>query len=178
MEFSYYYTREYFPTRFPASQSDWDNRHAVWNFKDGACDSSVLNDLARYVNTIVGSGHKSDYVICFIPASTKSKTENRYASVARQLTARTDVESTLSAIIKTVDSAAGHLLGKNGNPTADFSFNSSYFRGKKVILVDDVITRGRTFCDTALKLISNGALSVVGLFVAKTVNPDWDCSVA
>ena len=174
MNFSYFYTREYLPTRYSASESDWENRRAVWNFKDGACSPSVLSDLTRYVNSIVGSGRKSDYVICFIPASTRAKTENRYASVARQLTARTDVEATLFAITKTVDSAAGHLSGKSGDPTADFSFNSSYFRGKKVILIDDVITRGKTFGDTARKLIANGANTVTGLFVAKTVNPDWN----
>jgi predicted amidophosphoribosyltransferase len=52
------------------------------------------------------------------------------------------------------------------------------FRGKKVILVDDVITRGRTFVQTADKLIANGASSVEGMFVAKTVNPDWNSMVA
>jgi predicted amidophosphoribosyltransferase len=78
----------------------------------------------------------------------------------------------LSAITKSSDSESGYIAGKSGNPTADFVFNPSYFRGKKVILIDDVITRGRTFTDTALKLDINGAMSVVGLFVAKTVNPD------
>lgn len=52
------------------------------------------------------------------------------------------------------------------------------FRGKKVILVDDVITRGRTFVQIANKLISNGASSVEGLFVAKTINPNWNTMVA
>lgn len=51
-------------------------------------------------------------------------------------------------------------------------------QGKKVILIDDVITRGRTFSDTAIKMINKGASSVVGLFVAKTVNPDWNHLVA
>ena len=160
------------PTRYSASERDWDNRHAVWNFKGGSCSLAVLNDLVKNVNQIVGGQRKSDYVICFIPASTKSKTKTRYASVAQRLASITGVEATLSAITKTVDSASGYLSGKSCDPTADFSFNANLFRGKTVILIDDVITRGRTFCDTAEKLMSRGASEVIGLFVAKTVNPD------
>jgi hypothetical protein len=173
MELRYFYTMEYLPTRYEASQSEWNNRRAVWNFKDGDCSSAIIDSLVNYVNNIVG-GNKSDYVICFIPASTSYKTNNRFGSVARRLTERTGVQATLSAITKTSDSESGYIAGKSCDPTADFVFNASYFRGKKVILIDDVITRGRTFADTALKLDINGALSVVGLFVAKTVNPDWN----
>ena len=103
---------------------------------------------------------------------------NRYSSVARQLSNRTGVEATLAAITKDVDTESGYISGKSDDPASDFTFDSDYFRGKKVILIDDVITRGRTFSSTARRLISNGASSVVGLFVAKTVNPDWNSSVA
>ena len=172
MELSYYYTMEYLPTRYEANQSEWNNRRAVWDFKDGNCSCAIIDSLVSHVNRIV-CGNKSDYVICFIPASTSYKTSNRFGQVARRLTERTGVQATLSAITKASDSEAGHIAGKSCNPTADFEFDSHYFRGKKVILIDDVITRGRTFTDTALKLINKGASSVVGLFVAKTINPDW-----
>ena len=177
MEYSYFYTMEYLPTRYEANQNEWDNRRAVWNFKDGMCSEAIINSLVRYIDSIVGS-NKSDYVVCFIPASTSYKTSNRFGSVARRLTERTGVQATLNAITKTSDSEAGHIAGKSCNPTADFVFNPSCFRGKNVILIDDVITRGRTFYDTAVKLNSNGARSVTGLFVAKTVNPDWNHLVA
>ena len=174
MSFDYFYTREYLPTRYEANDIEWDNRHAVWNFKDGNCSSAVLDDLAEYIDRIVGNESLSNFVICFIPASTRSKTLNRYSSVARKLSIRTGVEATLEAITKEVDTAAQHLGERSNNPAEAFSFDSDYFRGKKVILIDDVITRGRTFYSTASRLISNGATSVVGLFVAKTVNPDWN----
>ena len=45
--------------------------------------------------------------------------------------------------------------------------------GKKVILIDDIITRGTTFNKTADKLESMGAVCVTGLFLAKTINPDY-----
>lgn len=177
MEYRYYYTMEYLPTRYMADENEWDNRRAVWNFKDGVCSSSILNNLVEAIDHIV-TGNKSNYVICFIPASTRFKTSNRFGSVARKLSERTGVNATLAGISKSSDSEASHIAGKSSNPTADFVFDSSVFRGKKVILIDDVITRGRTFVQTANKLIMNGASSVEGLFVAKTVNPDWNTMIA
>ena len=171
MEYRYHYTMEYLPTRYEANSREWDNRHAVWNFKDGACSNSILNDMSETINDIV-NGRESEYVICFIPASTKSKTINRFATVARKLTERTGVRATLSGIYKTSDSESGYIAGKSSNPTTDFCFDSSVFRGKKVI------TRGRTFVLTADKMMANGATSVEGLFVAKTINPDWNTMVA
>ena len=47
MSFDYYYTREYLPTRYKADDIEWANRRAVWNFKDGNCSPSVLNDLVE-----------------------------------------------------------------------------------------------------------------------------------
>ena len=46
-------------------------------------------------------------------------------------------------------------------------------KGKNIVLIDDIITRGVTFNQVAAKLISLGALSVFGLFLAKTINPDY-----
>ena len=177
MEFSYYYTMEYLPTRYEADEQEWNNRKAVWNFKDGYCSQAVLNRLAEVIRKECRM-NPSDCVICFIPASTSSKTVIRYSKVARQLSAITGVSASLSAISRKSDGEAGHLCGKTSNPTKDFDFDSRVFRGKKVILIDDVITRGRTFVQTADKLMANGASSVVGLFVAKTVNPDWSTCAA
>ena len=177
MEYTYYYTMEYLPTRYAASESEWNNRYEVWNFKNGSCSSAIINKMAGVINSII-CGCKSDYVICFIPASTSLKTSLRYTNVARILTEMTGVSAFLAAIKKVSDSSAGHISGKSRNPTADFVFDTGCFMGKKVILIDDVITRGRTFRDTAHKLEINGAVSVTGLFVAKTVNPDINCYVA
>jgi phosphoribosylpyrophosphate synthetase len=64
------------------------------------------------------------------------------------------------------------MTGKTGNPTENMEFNSNRFAGKKVILVDDVRTRGVTFDRTADKLESLGAVSVYGVFLAQTIHPN------
>lgn len=169
MAYNYFYTMDYLPTRYEADSNEWENRRAVWNFKDGNCSTKILNMLKNYVDRIVGSDSTDDYVICFIPASTRAKTLNRFGNISEVLKTRTGVKATLNAIIKPVDSESGYVAGKSNDPTAGFQFHPEYFRGKKVILIDDVITRGTTFNDTAAKLSRYGAKSVTGLFVAKTV---------
>jgi predicted amidophosphoribosyltransferase len=177
MEYRYHYTREYLPTRYEASNKDWENSYAVWNFKDGKCSSSVLDELVGIINRIV-DGREQEFVICFIPASTKAKNQTRYTALSGRLTERTGVETSMSAITKTTDTESSYIAGKEEDPTKDFCFDSSVFRGKKVILIDDVITRGCTFACTAKKLLSRGATSVEGVFVAKTINPDHCSMVA
>lgn len=168
----YYYTMEYLPVRYNGTSQQIADRKAVWNFKDGNASGSIISDLATRVNIIAGQ-NKSSYVICFVPASTGFKTNRRYSSVARQLEQMTGVKATLCAITKPQDGEAGHIAGKTSDPASEFSFDSNYFRGKNVILVDDVVTRGRTLSSTGKRLVNNGANSVTGLVVAKTVNPDW-----
>lgn len=168
----YYYTMEYLPVRYDGTSEQIANRKAVWNFKDGCASDKIISDLASKVEVIAGY-NKSNYVICFVPASTGWKTQRRYSAVANKLQQRTGVAATLCAITKPQDSEAGHISGKTADPSADFSFSSEYFRGKNVILVDDVITRGRTLSTTGDRLLSRGANSVTGLVVAKTINPDW-----
>lgn len=79
----------------------------------------------------------------------------------------------INAIYNEHDHEAGHLTGKTGNPIEGFGFNASDITGKKIIVIDDIITRGRTFQMVAEKLETMGAASVTGLFLAKTFNPDY-----
>lgn len=167
-----YYTMEYLPVRYNGTSEQVANRKAVWNFKDGNASSSIIDALAARIRMIAGSD-KSSYVVCFVPASTSWKTSRRYSSVARQLEQITGVRAAMSAITKPVDGEAGHIAGKTADPASEFSFDASQFRGKNVILVDDVVTRGRTLLSTSERLTARGAASVTGLAVAKTINPGY-----
>jgi predicted amidophosphoribosyltransferase len=175
--FKYANVLEYLPTRYSASPSQKMDRTTVYDFKDGYCEARIFDRFVSVISAVAGNS-KSDFLICFIPASTSAKTIRRYGNLAVRLENATGVKACLSAIRRTSDTEAGHLNGKVGNPIEGLSFDSDYFRGKNVILIDDVITRGRTFCMTANELLERGADDVVGLFVAKTINPDWHSACA
>lgn len=150
-----------------ATSEEVSARHEVWNFKDGQCSSRILNGLAGAIREL-STGNS---VVCFIPASTSEKTMARYGRIAPKLQEMTGVTCTCRAITKAYDGEAGHIAGKKDDPAAEFSFDSSYFAGKDVILIDDVITRGRTMYGTSERLLALGARSVSKLAVARTVNP-------
>lgn len=164
-----YYYMEYLPTRYAGSNSQIQDRRDIFNFKDGSCPSHIINGLADGIRRIANS----NTVVCFLPASTSYKTVRRYGNISDKLSTMTGVSCSYKAISKTEDSDAGHIAGKSSDPAAEFTFDPSFFSGKKVILIDDIITRGTTLESTAKRLLQMGAREVVGLVVAKTINPDW-----
>ena len=104
--------------------------------------------------------------------------EQRYEEVAEQLENMTGIKCSYTAISKDCDEESGYKSGKKDDPAEDFSFETSFFSGRRVILIDDVITRGNTLNCTARRLTKNGALDVIGLTVARTYNPIFQHSDA
>lgn len=150
-----------------ASEEDWMNRHEAWHFKDGNCSPRVLQGLAEGIRELA----TPNCVVCFVPSSSYSRTVSRYGEVSVKLQDMTGVPCSYKAISKENDSESGYIAGKKADPAADFSFDSSFFSGRPVILIDDVVTRGRTLESTARRLLERGATSVVALTVARTYNP-------
>ncbi len=173
-KYSYTHILEYLPVRYSASREQRADRETVFEFKDGYCSPDLKQELVKRVNMIREKFSGSSWRICFIPASSHDKTMRRYSALASYLQRETGCPCDIDAIQTIHDTEPGHLTGKTSNPAANFTVNRQEINNQNIILVDDVITRGRTFADTANKLVDNGARQVVGLFVAKTINPDWN----
>jgi hypothetical protein len=168
---NYYYITEYLPVRYEATAQQAKDRAMCYSFKDGVLTDEVKNAFISKIQEITG-GDKDGWVICFIPASTKAKTDSRYAKLSSFLSSQGyDVKK--DAVYNRYDTDAGHICGKSSDPTASFGFEGNLVKGKKVILIDDIITRGTTFNSVADSLEYIGAQYVTGLFLAKTINPDY-----
>ena len=163
---TYYYLTEYVPVRFSATYEQRQARQIVYNFKDGMYNESLMNKFTGAINNI----GKTNAMVCFIPASSNERTQKRFGRLSSYINSHSNWTADMNAIRRTQDSLPGHVYGKSSNPAGDFVINSSV-RGKNIILIDDVITRGQTFNDTVRKLMAAGAASVTGLFLAKTVHP-------
>lgn len=170
--YSYTYLKEYLPVRYSATLAQKSDRQIVYDFKKGYCSMPVKRDIVERIKLIRRCTNGSNWRICFIPASTHANTVVRYGSLADFLQRETGIPCDISTIETINDEVAGHIGGKKSNPAENFRVRSCDVSNKNVILIDDVITRGTTFVCTADKLIANGADQVVGLFLAKTVNPD------
>ena len=169
--YNYQYLKDYLPVRYQANAQQLADRQTCYNFKDGYLNDEVKSGFLNKIQEIT-NGEKTGWAICFIPASTKSKTQTRYKKLAEAIQA-SGYKVAIDAIYNEHDHEAGHLTGKTGNPIEGFGFNTSGIAGKKIIVIDDIITRGKTFQMVAEKLMAMGATTVTGLFLAKTINPDY-----
>ncbi len=173
--YQFRYAIQYLPKKYEATSEQQKNREIVWNFKNGNIGvetEEIWKYFVREVCDIVKGKNKSDFIVCFIPASNAQTSYYRYNCISYAIMKGAGVQTSMKAISRPVDTAAEHQTGKSGDPTEGFVYDADLFKGKKVILIDDVITRGTTFTKTADKLVSLGAASVTGLFLAATFTPE------
>ena len=162
-----YYFMDYLPIRFNSTDEQIEDREDIFRFKDGYRVNRIYKGFADGITRLADA----DTVVCFVPASTAAKTKRRYEKVAKYLQGQTGIECSCTAIQKPIDGESGHVAGKTSNPAAEFTFDPNVFFGKKVILVDDVVTRGTTLESTARQLKRYGAKEVIGLVAGRTINP-------
>lgn len=140
-------------------------RTIVYDFKDGDNGASVAHIIASAIRNKNIKLHNCCLVV--IPASTQRKTENRFAEFADRLSKALGIANAYRAI--TTDDHEP-LKGKMGvDKTEYFTFHPEYYRGKRVLLFDDVRTSGESFRQTAEVLMETGAKKIRGIFLAKTM---------
>lgn len=166
---NYQYLKEYLPVRYQANAQQLADRQTCYNFKDGYLNDEVKSGFLNKIQEIT-NGEKTGWSICFIPASTKSKTQARYKKLAEAILAA-GYKVAINAIYNEHDHEAGHLTGKTGNPIEGFGFNASDIAGKKIIVIDDIITRGRTFQMVAEKLETMGGSKRNRIVPGKDLQP-------
>lgn len=164
---------EYLPKRYEATPKQENARQVIFNFKNGFCSETLKNLIVGYINAIKKGTNAANLMVCFIPASTHMKTIRRYAHLASIIKKETGIDCNVNTIMPKTDHESGHIAGKRTNPAEDFEIKGEDIKGKNIILMDDIITRGTTFFQTARRLEALGADSILGLFVAKTINPGW-----
>ena len=168
----YYYLKEYLPKRYNANAEQLADRQTCYNFKDGILSEEVSTGFLNKIEAIT-QGNKSSWYICFIPASTQVKTIKRYTNLMSAIQSA-GYTANMFTIYNEHDREAEHISGKTNNPIEGFGFKADGIVGKNVIVIDDIITRGTTFNMVTEKLLAMGATTVTGLFLAKTINPDYN----
>ena len=141
----------------------------IFKFKSGKETDLVVKLFSIAISRIrVIQENKHRAVLIPIPASTREKNRIRYEEFSRKLSADIGVANGYEGITLTADRP--QLKGTHGqNKTANLQFHPEYFRGKCVLLLDDLLTSGEGFIQTRRKLIEHGAKFVIGLFLAKTI---------
>ena len=173
MNYEYRYLMEYLPKRYSATMKQESDRQVIYDFKNGYCSLSLMNTIVECIKEIKNETGGNIWRVCFIPASTHHKTACRYQKLATFIEKETGIACDYHTILTIQDQESGHITGKKTNPAENFNIKTSDVAGKKIIVIDDIITRGKTFQMVAEKLMAMGATTVTGLFLAKTINPDY-----
>ncbi|MBD5311259.1 MAG: phosphoribosyltransferase [Bacteroides sp.] len=181
--FSLYY---YYPTtcQWEASEEEWNIRNLIWDFKAKPHDhQSDAEIILRHTNSVNKVLPLLKEVLChyfgnnvskltFVPilASTKLVSERRYKDISEQLTEELQMNNGYPHITITRDGISkndpANTVGYSIQP--EISFDSSFFRGKYVIIFDDVITSGKSMERFKRFLESVGATVIGGLSIGNT----------
>ena len=76
----------------------------------------------------------------------------------------------LDLIRITRDRSPSREGAKQDETTWNLYFDAEKIRGRRIVLVDDITTRGMSFVQCARKLKDYGAVEVVGFFFGKSVH--------
>lgn len=175
----YSYLLNYYPTTccFEATQSEWNDRWTVWNFKNTPDKTSetehqeALDDVIPRIKEILintfGQANLSKLTLACIPASNQINTKRRYEEFSNRLCHETGLINSYEKI-KVIHERNARHTGGTGLQTKFLSFDESFFKDRYVILFDDVITRGDSMCIFRRKMESLGTTVIAGLSIGKT----------
>lgn len=160
----------YIPVSMQADGKAWGVRKKVWKFKDG--DTAAATDTAKWVSmTLDESMPDLEHctLVC-IPASTEQKTQMRYEQFAAEVCKATQMTNAYKHVKVEGERLAihEHKLCKTISKVQVLKFDRRFFNGRKVIVFDDVITKGSSFATMVDCLEEMGATVVGGIFLAVT----------
>lgn len=165
---------DYLPQRFaPTSLTDEQVRSFIYKFKNG--DKMAAKHAAKLVATLLWrwySHNCSDYVIVCVPSSNASEYKKRFSYFAAVVADRCAQDNAMAHVHiwgkrEALHRSAGHVV----RDTDDYcvTVDDDFFRGRKVIIFDDLITTGTTADNFAEQLKAAGADVRGGLFLAQTI---------
>ena len=175
----YSYLFYYYPVtcELEPTEEEWSNRWTIWNFKNTPGKISleehqktlekVLPMLKeRLLSTFQANNLKYLTFVC-IPASTQAKTQARYEEFSERICNELMMINAYPYITVIEEKEERHL-GGSGLEIKKLSIDKDFFKGKFVLLFDDIITRGDSMKTMKEKMESIGATVVGGLSLGRT----------
>ena len=170
-----YYT--YSVYKGDATQSMWNTWKTVWNFKNdpskgvsiyehGVALQKVIRLVEETIRSTFGSKTKYLTLVC-LTASTQRKTELRFKDFAETVCSDLHMTNAYPHIRVVEDGSAKH---DGGDGSRKVSYDSYFFKGKYVILFDDVRTSGHSL-EAERRIMENfGATVICAITIAQTTH--------
>ena len=161
---------DYLPTKYEANPREWKIRKFIWGFKDGKFTHEAAEIVARKLREVFGQDTQNIVFAC-IPASSAQKNEIRYRSFSDEVCRLAGTANAYHAISIEGSRLAIHETksSKTVSNVEIINFDKEFFKGKKVVVFDDIITQGYSYARFACMLESFGAQVLGGLFLSRTL---------
>lgn len=161
---------DYLPTKYEANKSEWNIRRMIWDFKDGKRSLSVAELVAKKIREQFGAT-TSGVVLACIPASSNEANAARYETFSNEVARLAGVGNAYQAITIEGERLAIHetKCAKKVETVQLIRFDQDFFKGKKVLIFDDIVTNGFSYARFACMLESFGAEVIGGYFLGKTL---------
>lgn len=146
----------YYPTRFETIDDDiWNVRNLVWDFKANPNKPTPMDSIIQKhkaaVERLVPKFSEilfstfgeslSSFCLCCIPAKKRDVDERRLKDFSAELCRLTGMEDGFPHREVTKDGESKHV---GGTASGSYSVDFGFFKNKKIIFFDDIITTGGT----------------------------------
>ena len=181
--FHYTWLFYYYPTTcdFEATEEEWTHRRLVWNFKNDperiimpaiherAIDL-VIPQIKQKLNDTFGEEYLQFLTLVCLPASTKVKNIARYDKFSVRLCEETGMENGYAHTHVVKDGMSKNHPDNNTGHSIQpvIEFDKGFFKGKLVLLFDDVVTKGETMLKYKSEIEKIGATVIGGICIGKT----------
>lgn len=161
---------DYLPTKYEANKREWSIRRMIWDFKDGKRSASVAELVAKKMREQFGAEVCNVTLVC-IPASSGEKNEIRYKAFAEEVARLTGCRNAYKAIAIEGGRLAIHetKAAKTVQTVEVIKFDKRFFKGKKCLVFDDILTQRHSYARFACALETLGAEVLGGYFLGKTI---------
>ena len=176
------YFLRYYPISlqdFEATNEEWFDRKTIWDFKNNPDKqekhSHIAHDLAlsfairktyEALSKTFGDLLSELTLVC-IPASSPLCTEMRYKEFSEQLCDKAHMSNAYPHITVKKETLEKHLGGE-GNDIDSIEFDWEFFKGRNIILFDDILTSGKSMRKYANLMSSHGAEVIACITLGKT----------
>ena len=183
LNFYYTWLFYYYPTTcdFEAGPQECNDRYTIWKFKNDPEKrispkdhedtlDDVIPKIIQRLNETFGEEYVQFLTLVCLPASTKAKNAARYDEFSNRLCEETGMENGYGHTHVVRDGLSKNHpenhTGRSIQPVIEF--DNDFFRGKNVLLFDDVVTKGGTMLRYKDVLRDKGATVIGGICLGKT----------
>lgn len=182
-DFYYTWLFYYYPTTcdFEASESEWDDRYTVWDFKNDPEKGINPEDHKKSLDDVIprikqkligtfGEDYLQFLTLVCLPASTNAKNVARYDDFSNRLCEETGMENAFAHVHIIQDGMSKkdprNTTGRSIQPVIEY--DKAYFKGRYILLFDDVVTKGGTMLRYKEAMEREDATVIGGICLGKT----------